>query len=140
MGELGAGVGLRVSWRTHTHNRVEVWYGEALQHVSVASDGLRDSEYVDVEVSYTDQGLFVSHAGVVRAQNLVIDGWAPQMGWRFAIGARTGTDSDDHHVADVLLEAGAVFHDTAVPVEVTFNGQDFSSSGLQYTYLSTAKQ
>ena len=140
VGELGVGGGLRVCMRTHTYHRLEVYVGDVLLHSAAATaiagdeDGLRDDAFVQVEVSLSGSGLTVTHDGHAYAQALRLDGWLPRRGWRFALGARTGAGSDDHHVRELQLETGAVFTDEAVPVELTLNGQDFSESGLQFTY------
>ena len=89
-------------------------------------------------IEHSAAGLRVEHDGVAHASDLRLEGWAPARGWRFAFGARTGMDSDDHHVADVLLEAGAAFHPEEVPLDVTLNGQDFSDGGLRFEYGVTS--
>ena len=139
IGELGAGDGLRVCFRTHMLSRVEVWYaGELLAaRGSMQTDGtLRGAEYVPVAISYDHlgSGLRVSHAGTTYVLRLRIAGWAPRRGWRFGLGARTGMQSDDHHIDDLLIEAGSAYRPEPVPLELTLNGLQFSSSGLSFEY------
>ena len=42
--------------------------------------------------------------------------------------------SDDHHVDDLLIEAGSAYRPEPVPLELTLNGLQFSSSGLSFEY------
>ena len=95
---------------------------------------LRQATFVDVLIEYLPSGLSVSHAGHAHVSGLSIDGWAPQQGWRFGLGARIGTDTDDHHVDDLVIDGGSAVHPQAVPLEVTLNGLQFSDGGLLYTY------
>ena len=136
IGELGSGRGLRVCWRTHLTNAVEVWYGTSLLHVSSPPGGasLRGNAFVEAIIEYLPDGLSVSYAGHAYAVSLPIGEWAPQLGWRFGLGARIGTDTDDHHVDDLVVEGGSAAHPQPVPVEVTLNGLQFSEQGLLYTY------
>ena len=39
---------------------------------------------------------------------LALPGWAPQAGWRFGIGGRTGGATDNHWIDDLLIETDAV--------------------------------
>ena len=43
-------------------------------------------------------------------------------------------ESDDHHVDDLLLEAGSAFRPEQVPLELTLNGLQFSEGGLAFEY------
>ena len=116
---------------------LEVWYaGALLAAVPAPSGSLRSDDFVPVEVAYdaAGGGLSVRHAGHAYVSALAVHGWAPRRGWRFALGARTGMDSDDHHVDDLLLEAGSAFRAEPVAVEVTLNGLQFSSEGLSFEY------
>lgn len=138
IGEMGAGAGLRVCWRTHTHERLEVWYASHLLHVAVPPEGssLRRSTFVPIIVEYKRDGLSISHAAAgLSVSALRIGGWAPREGWRFGFGSRVGGDSDDHHLDDLLLEAGSAVEPEPVPLELTFNQLQYSSSGLMFTYL-----
>ena len=135
IGELGSGNGLRVCWRTHDLQRIEVWYGTSLLHTSSPPPGhsLRTEGFADVLVQYGSAGLVVTHHGLVHVTGLGIDGWHPMEGWRFAIGARTGSKSDDHHIDDLVLEAGSASEREASPLSVSLNGLQFSSS-LPFVY------
>ena len=75
----------------------------------------------------------MGHNGITHADGLVIPGWAPEDGWRFAIGARAGAISDDHHIDDVVIEGGSAFEVEAVPLSVSLNGLQFSSH-LPFAY------
>ena len=136
IGELGAGRGLRVSLRTFTFERVEVWYGGELLLVSPVTEGatLRSSGFEPVLVSHGPDGLTVMRSGVTHAASLPIAKWDPQPGWRFAIGARSGGESDDHHIDDLLIEAGAAFVPTLAPVGLTLNGLQFTEEDVSFEY------
>ena len=85
IGELGSGRGLRVCWRTHNTNAIEVWYGESLLHASSPPGGasLRGDEFVEASIEYLPTGLSVSHAGHAYVAALPIGEWEPRRGWRF---------------------------------------------------------
>jgi hypothetical protein len=136
VGELGAGRGLRVCFRTFTFDRVEVWYGSALLHVSPAAAGssLRSNQLVEVRIGYNPSGLTVVHAGVVHVDQLAIPQWAPVQGWRFALGARSGGESDDHHVDDLVIDAGSALLATDVPVALSLNGVQFTREDIRFRY------
>ena len=56
IGELGAGNGLRVCWRTHNLQRLEIWYaGELLEAVAPPGGTLRSDSFVPVEVHISPQ-------------------------------------------------------------------------------------
>lgn len=96
---------------------------------------LRSDSFVGVEVAYELQaGLTVRHAGHTYVHRRPIHGWAPRRGWRFGLGARTGMGSDDHHVDELLIEAGSAYRAEPVGVELTLNGLQFSEGGLLYEY------
>ena len=142
IGELGGGRGLRVCLRTYMDERVEVWHDEKLLHVSSnesifawpSGHSLRSSQFVDVTVQYTSDGLTVAHKGVTHVDRLVIDAWQPRLGWRFAIGARAGGLSDDHHIDDLVIEAGAAISPEASPLAITLNGLQFTPSEQPFVY------
>ena len=94
-----------------------------------------------IVIEYTSSGLSVRHtAAHIHISELKIDNWAPRHGWRFGLGARVGAESDDHHVDDLLLEAGSAVGPQALPLEVTLNGLQFSESDLMFTYLPEAEE
>ena len=130
-------------WRTWRTNRLEVWHGDSLLHSSAPpggdpprNDSLRSPKglYVPVVVAYAAGGLQVLHDNYELVAALPIDGWQPQRGWRFGLGARTSDEGDDHFVDDLRIEAGSAVAAEAVPLEVTFNGVQFTSSGLTFAY------
>ena len=81
-------------------------------------------------MSHGPDGLTVMRSGVTHAASLPIAKWDPQPGWRFAIGARSGGESDDHHIDDLLIEAGAAFVPTLAPVGLTLNGLQFTEEDV----------
>ena len=116
---------------------LEVWYaGALLAAVPAPSGSLRSDDFVPVEVAYdaAGGGLRGRHAGHAYVSALAVHGWAPRRGWRFGLGARTGMGSDDHHVDELLIEAGSAYRAEPVGVELTLNGLQFSEGGLLYEY------
>jgi hypothetical protein len=129
IGELGAGQGLRVCFRTFYFERVEVWYGNKLLHVSNASaevGTLRSNDFAEVLVQYDQSGLTVRHMDVLHADMLQIEAWEPQPGWQFALGARGGGESDDHHIDDLAIDAGSSYAPATAAVALTLNGLQFT--------------
>ena len=95
---------------------------------------LRTDHMVNVRIAYYPTGLTVVHAGVVHVDQLAIPQWAPVAGWRFALGARSGGESDDHHVDDLVIDAGSALLATDVPVALSLNGMQFTNEDLRFRF------
>ena len=74
-----------------------------------------------------------------RAGSEALPGWAPQTDWKFGFGARTSAATDEHIIGGVLIEADAWVEDQGAPVEVTLNGQQFSTTGVEYLFYAPAR-
>ena len=137
-GELGAGDGLCVLIRSHL-DRLEVVYdGELVLERPLDVAALR-GRFVGVEVSYAPDGLGVQIDGAWEVRHVLLNTWAPAAGWRFGIGARTGVGrADEHRVDNVRLRAGAAYEARSVPLEIASNGQQFSTSVVQFTHTAPA--
>ena len=48
--------------------------------------------------------------------------WAPQVGWAFAFGARTGDRKDDHWLDDLRVQSGYLLDVGTVEFGVSLNG------------------
>ena len=60
---------------------------------------------------------------------------SPRPTWRFGVGARTGeARTDDHHVDNLWLVVGAEVASTSALVEVSSNGQQFTSSRVPFIF------
>ena len=137
-GELGVGVGLRVSLLSGLRQRIEVRFNELLL-ACVPADLHARGGWAPMEVTHDSEGLRVVHDGQLRVHNLTLPGWAPQTDWKFGFGARTGAATDEHMIGDVLIEAGALVEDVAAPLEVTLNGQQFSNTSVDYSFSAPAR-
>ena len=137
-GEADVWSGLRVSMLTGSVPRLKVSYRRVV--LSSVSAELRTLDgFVRVVVSHNSSGLSVLYDGRLLVGNLTIPRWEPQPGWQFGWGARTSSSVDEHLLSDIEIQADARFEDDPLSVEVTLNGQQFSSSGVEYTYQAPAR-
>ena len=61
---------------------------------------------------------------------------SPRDGWRFGLGGRTGVSRASTHWLDNLrVTVGALLASTPAAVEVSLNAQQYTSDGVQFTYL-----
>ena len=72
----------------------------------------------------------------VPAWSLRIAGWAPEPGWSFGIGARSGMETDIHRVRALSIEVGALVGPSAALLSVSLNSQQFVSVGDFIYYAS----
>ena len=136
-GPEGAGPGLRVSFMTGSSPRVDVLL--AYELLTSVPAPLRDrlsapSPMADVRVLQLQEGLSVWHDGELLVQNLTLPHWQPEPSWRFGLGASTGSELDEHAIGAISILADAHVEDHALSVEVTHNGQQYSSSAVEYVY------
>ncbi|MBM4244551.1 MAG: hypothetical protein FJ148_12145 [Deltaproteobacteria bacterium] len=112
-GEEGTGNGLILRFDTFGGggdfvNEIEVVYAGA----HVAASGvrtIRTGDFRDVVITMSANGrLAVAHQNSTNSSvpliEVTIPGWAPQAGWRFGIGGRTGGLTDNHWVEDLAIE------------------------------------
>ena len=134
-GEEGAGEGLRVRLLT-SWDRLEIMYDtELVLRRHVAREAWRAGHFVPVRIAYDRAGLSVHVAGVALVRDVVLSTWSPRPTWRFGVGARTGeARTDDHHVDNLWLVVGAEVASTSALVEVSSNGQQFTSSRVPFIF------
>ena len=143
-GEADVWSGLRVSMLTGVEPRLVVSYRRVLLE-TVPAEMRTLQGFVPVVVSYGGYGLSVVYNGSALVRNLTIPRWDPQPGWQFGWGARTSASVDEHLLGDIEIRTDALsgayraFEDEPVDVELTLNGQQFTGSDVQYTYLAPAR-
>ena len=147
LGELGGGVGLRLSF---AEGLLRVWHRVELVHeqplpgywcqldVTInppeqvcRSDA--DGTFRPASVAWREDGLHVSLGG----DDLLVRfpfGWAPLPGWRMALAARTGRGFGRQWVRAVALRTDAAVHHRALPLAVSLNGQQFSDIGADFSW------
>ena len=102
---------------------------------SVAPLSLRTHAWLTVTIDVTEAGCAVRHNGKVVLERVPLDGWSPAPHWRLALIAVTRKVPGDAYWVDNLRVDSALLRDySAVPLEVSLNGQDFTSSGLTFGY------
>ena len=133
LGELGGGVGLRLSF---AEGLLRVWHRVELVHeqplpgywcqldVTInppeqvcRSDA--DGTFRPASVAWREDGLHVSLGG----DDLLVRfpfGWAPLPGWRMALAARTGRGFGRQWVRAVALRTDAAVHHRALPLAVAW--------------------
>jgi hypothetical protein len=107
-GEGGAGTGLTVSWPTYNNNRIRVYYGG--QQIAESDPRELRGEWNQVSVAVDSTGVLeitdTAQGNASLALITTIPGWAPQVGWRFAFGGRTGGVTDNHAITNLVLATG----------------------------------
>ena len=130
-GEMGYGDGLIVRFRTRGyvgnwnegHGVIEAVYNGTLLNSTFMGDSLRTfhGNAVPVRVHKDPSGLSVyfNKASVLQ---VYIPDWAPQVGWAFGFGARTGDRKDDHWIDNLQVQSGYLLDLGAVEFGVSLNG------------------
>jgi hypothetical protein len=141
LGQTGAGKGLRVAFRTGPRGgpAIDVTYdNELVLHSSLLPAGWPRGVWVSVRVGYdtydSPGGLVLERDGRVDFRSLVLSGWAPQSSWQMAIAAHTGLAVDRHMLDNVTLSTDSLIKPARVEVEVTLNGQQFTSDLVPVVY------
>ena len=70
------------------------------------------------------------------AEELLAPLYAPDVTWRFGVGARSGHTPAAHQVDSLLLTSAAFVGQAAVAVRVANNAQQFSGSAARYDYYA----
>lgn len=100
--------GLVISWPTYNNDTLRAFYDQVL--VAESSERQLRGQWSYVQVSVEPDGrLLVADTADNTATALIdvtIPGWAPQAGWRFGVGARTGGFTDDHAITQFSLQTG----------------------------------
>lgn len=138
---------------------IEVWYGGQLLKTVATGKALRTSSWVPVRVRYDDDGLYVSHDGRVWIERYQIRGWAPKASWRLGFGSRGAptshslptrhaemaahgeiwgylAETERHWIDNLHFASGLLVAESAAPVSLSFNGQQFTPSPLEFSYYA----
>lgn len=142
-GELGAGNGLRVCLRTRA-NVLSVDYGTR----SLLAVPLPDAERLRSNVSFPlvltlrNRSLTLMVGNRTALDRAPLHEWGADAhpSWRFGLSARTNPHRGENHwVHAVRLELGPSLETARSRVEVTANGQQFSSDGAALLYFGDTK-
>lgn len=101
--------GLTISWATYNNDRIRAYYDGNLIAESSPRQLRGQWTYAQVAVDRNGQ-LVVADTADSTAGALIevqIPGWAPQPGWRFGFGGRTGGISDDQAIAQISIQTGS---------------------------------
>ena len=141
LGLQGGGTGLRVAFETGarfgpsiliTYDNIHI-----LRH-SLLPAGWRRDQWVALRVGYgthdSPEGLVIERNGATDLRGIVLQGWAPESSWQLAISASTGLAVDHHWIDNFTLVTDALIARMDVTVEVTLNGQQFTSSQRSLSY------
>ena len=143
VGANGAGAGLRLVFGTSAPRTLGVFYdGVQLRSLPLPSTALGAAvndhvvapTFEAVQASYRDDGLHVSLGSTVLVRSLPIYGWAPATSWRIVLAASSGSRIGTHHVRSLSTRTGAAVHRAPVPLELSLNGQQFSSGAFPFIY------
>ena len=137
-GADGAGDGLRIQLLTQPIRHLVAQYGGRHLGSAAMGESLRAQAPQQLAVRYAADGLWVRYGSRVLLSGVQVPSWAPRPSWRFAFGAHTaaGAAKHDHHLLDNLrIETGVLDPDSGrVSVQVSLNGEQFSTDALIYTY------
>jgi len=133
IGAWGAGLGLRLQFLTTSRPAVVRAVCDHALLAQASLGALRSGKLRQVSLTLNPMGLTLTFAGEAVFSHLSLRGWAPQSGSLIALAAANGERSDNHFVDDLTIHTGAWVTDTAVPLMVTLNGQQFSTA-LRFVY------
>lgn len=107
-GEAAGASGLTISWATYNNDRIRAYYNG--NQIAESSPRQLRGQWTYVQIAVDRNGqLVVADTADNTAGALIevqIPGWAPQAGWRFGFGGRTGGSSDDQAVAQISIQTG----------------------------------
>jgi hypothetical protein len=128
--------GLCVILSTSEGHITSMYNGIILSTHTVDVDVLRTGEaWGDVRILHDGSSLTVEYNKVVYMEAVEVSEWSVMPRWRFGIAARTGTTQKDNHwVDDVSIKSGAYHESMNVPLEISSNGQQFSTSKVSFEY------
>ena len=142
-GRLEVEVGVCVRFRTHDerdghYEAVDVLVDGVLQHTldMRTLDLLRAGTWAPVAVSHGTDGLRVSCSQQLLLERVLLRAFEPAAGWAFVLGASTSAYHNEHKVDNLRIDVGALVAPSAVDVDLTLNGQQFSTT-QPFTYFST---
>ena len=102
--------------------------------LATRADFLRVRAVMPVHIRYGASGLHVSYGEYRLLEGMELPHWTPLETWQFAIGASTSQYKDSHRLSHLRLQLGAFVESSAVDVEITANGQQFSIGGPQFSF------
>ena len=142
-GELGSGNGLRISLLTR-RNLLSVSYADR----SLLSTPLPDAERLRSNISFPIElimrtnRLSLTMDGRAVLSDAPLPEWAEavQPEWRVGLGARTNARRGELHVVDNLVfEISPSLEESPARLEVTPNGQQYSTGDTRLRYLGDAQ-
>ena len=92
---------------------------------------LRTSTWTPVRIRHDERGLSVWHGGRRWVSDYQIRGWDPQPSWRLGVGARSGRWPERHWIDWLEIESEMLVAEAETTLELSTNGQQFSSFATQ---------
>jgi hypothetical protein len=142
-GELGSGNGLRISLLTR-RNLLSVSYAERslLSTPLPDAERLRSNTSFPIELIMRTNRLSLTVDGRAVLSDAPLPEWAVdvQPEWRVGLGARTNARRGELHVVDNLIfEISPSLEASPARLEVTLNGQQYSTDDTRLRYLGNAQ-
>jgi hypothetical protein len=107
----------------------------------VPCPGMRSGRLMPVSITAGDEGVSVEFDGRRLFDRMSWDGvdWAPQPGWQLIFSSSSSSQPDNHWIDDLRVTTGVHVGDTAVPLNIALNGQQFVefNGALPFTFEST---
>ena len=93
--------------------------------------------WIDVEVILTNATVSVTYDGLVVVRRAKLPSWVPSDNFELSFTARRGAVLPDGYrwLDGIRVLSGSLLASAALAVEVALNGQQFSSDGIEFTYL-----
>ena len=142
LGLQGGGSGLRVAFETGvrfgpsiliTYDNVQL-----ARHDLSPSGGWLRGRWVALRVGYlthdSQAGLVIERDDATDLRDFAVPGFAPERDWQLAISANTGLAVDKHLIDDLTLVTDALIAPVRTNVEVTLNGQQYTSDPAALMY------
>lgn len=131
IGETGAGLGLRIIFRTYVHDRIVIMWRGNVQH-TLSTSTLRTpnaGEFAHVHIKLEGMFLDLWYRSVRLIHRLFCPWFYPQPEWQWALEARSGQRADDHWIRNLTMRSAASPDDLgAVELRITLNDQECAPS------------
>lgn len=135
LGELGAGLGLRIIFRTYIHDRITIMWGGNVMH-TIGVSTLRTptaGEFAHVHIKLERRLLDLWYRGVRLLHGLRCPWFYPQPEWQWALEARAGQRADDHWIRNMTMRSTSSVDDLgAVELRLTLNDQDYTTGSTPF--------
>lgn len=110
-----------------------VYRGRSLRTASLPRAAFR-GDWRSLSIGYSTEGLSVRLDGTLLFSQEPLPAFAPQRGWRLAVGARCSTAYDAHLIDNVTFARGSSVGLGFAPLQIAANGRDLTRDAVHFEY------